>query len=50
MGSKDEIADLAIFLVSPAATYITGTVMICDGGMSLLGTGGVRDRQFGMDA
>jgi NAD(P)-dependent dehydrogenase (short-subunit alcohol dehydrogenase family) len=39
-GRKDEIADLAVFLCSPAAAYITGTVMICDGGQSLLGSGG----------
>lgn len=35
--TKDEIADLAIFLCSDAAQYITGTVMICDGGQSLGG-------------
>ena len=35
--TKDEIADLAIFLCSDAAQYITGTVMVCDGGQSLGG-------------
>lgn len=35
--TRDEIADLAIFLCSDAAQYITGTVMICDGGQSLGG-------------
>lgn len=34
--TKDEIADLALFLSSPAATYITGAVFVCDGGQSLL--------------
>ena len=39
-GTKDEIADLALFLASDAAAYITGTVMVCDGGQSLVGSGG----------
>lgn len=38
-GQKDEIADLALFLVSDAAAYITGTVVPCDGGQSLMGSG-----------
>jgi NAD(P)-dependent dehydrogenase (short-subunit alcohol dehydrogenase family) len=38
-GTKNDIADLALFLCSPAASYITGAVMICDGGRSLLGSG-----------
>ncbi len=32
---KSEIADLALFLCSDAARFITGTVMVCDGGQSL---------------
>ena len=32
---KDEIADLALFLCSDSAQFITGTVMVCDGGQSL---------------
>ena len=36
--SKDEIADLALFLSSDAAAYITGAVCVCDGGQSLLGS------------
>jgi len=38
-GTKDEIADLALFLSSEAAAYITGAVVVCDGGQSLLGSG-----------
>ncbi len=33
-GEPEEIADLAIFLCSPLAPYITGTVIPVDGGMS----------------
>jgi NAD(P)-dependent dehydrogenase (short-subunit alcohol dehydrogenase family) len=32
---KNEIADLALFLCSDSARFITGTVMVCDGGQSL---------------
>jgi NAD(P)-dependent dehydrogenase (short-subunit alcohol dehydrogenase family) len=35
-GTKDELADLALFLCSDAATYITGAVYVCDGGQSLV--------------
>jgi NAD(P)-dependent dehydrogenase (short-subunit alcohol dehydrogenase family) len=34
-GTKDELADLALFLSSDAAKYITGGIYLCDGGMSL---------------
>jgi NAD(P)-dependent dehydrogenase (short-subunit alcohol dehydrogenase family) len=34
-GTKDEFADLALFLCSDAARYITGAVYCCDGGASL---------------
>lgn len=34
---KGEIADLALFLCSDSARFITGTVMVCDGGQSLGG-------------
>jgi NAD(P)-dependent dehydrogenase (short-subunit alcohol dehydrogenase family) len=34
-GTKDELADLALFLCSDAAAYITGAVYCCDGGSSL---------------
>lgn len=39
MGTKDELADLALFLCSPAAKYIHGAVIPCDGGLSLMGGG-----------
>ncbi|MEO8192686.1 MAG: SDR family oxidoreductase [Gemmatimonadales bacterium] len=32
---KGEIADLALFLCSDSAKFITGAVMVCDGGQSL---------------
>ncbi|HEV2687924.1 MAG TPA: SDR family oxidoreductase [Bryobacteraceae bacterium] len=35
-GTKDELADLALFLCSDAAAYITGGVYVCDGGQSLV--------------
>ena len=36
--SKDDIADLALFLCSDAAAYMTGAICVCDGGQSLLGS------------
>jgi NAD(P)-dependent dehydrogenase (short-subunit alcohol dehydrogenase family) len=37
--TKDEIADLALFLSSDAANFITGSIVVCDGGQSLAGFG-----------
>jgi gluconate 5-dehydrogenase len=34
-GQPDEIAGLAVFLASPAADYITGQMIVIDGGMSV---------------
>jgi NAD(P)-dependent dehydrogenase (short-subunit alcohol dehydrogenase family) len=38
-GTRDDIANLCLFVASPAGRYITGSVLLCDGGMSLLGGG-----------
>jgi NAD(P)-dependent dehydrogenase (short-subunit alcohol dehydrogenase family) len=38
-GAIDEIAAAALFLVSPAAAYVTGATLLVDGGMSLAGAG-----------
>jgi NAD(P)-dependent dehydrogenase (short-subunit alcohol dehydrogenase family) len=40
-GTKDELADLALYLCTDAAAYITGATYLCDGGTSLL-KGGLR--------
>ncbi len=42
LGTRDELADLALFLSSPAAAYITGSVFHCDGGSSLTTWGGLQ--------
>ena len=39
LGHVDDIGGVAAFLASPLASYITGTVLVCDGGMNLLGSG-----------
>ena len=36
-GTKDDVAQLALFLASPAAKYVTGSIHSVDGGMSLCG-------------
>ena len=37
-GRKDEIGDAAVYLCSPAARYVTGTIIDVDGGTGLLGS------------
>jgi NAD(P)-dependent dehydrogenase (short-subunit alcohol dehydrogenase family) len=39
LGTKDELADLALFLCSDAAAYITGATFVCDGGSGLSPSG-----------
>ena len=36
MGTAEEVAAVVGFLVSPAASYVTGTVWIVDGGRTVL--------------
>jgi NAD(P)-dependent dehydrogenase (short-subunit alcohol dehydrogenase family) len=36
-GTKDELADLALFLSCDAASYMTGAVYYCDGGSAIAG-------------
>jgi NAD(P)-dependent dehydrogenase (short-subunit alcohol dehydrogenase family) len=38
-GTRDEIAQLALFLASDAASFITGAIIPCDGGQTLIGSG-----------
>jgi 2-keto-3-deoxy-L-fuconate dehydrogenase len=35
IGTAEEIAELAVYLASDAATYTTGQMHVIDGGMSL---------------
>ncbi|MFL9904247.1 SDR family oxidoreductase [Paraburkholderia fungorum] len=37
-GTVDDIGQAAAFLASPLASYITGCVVVCDGGQNLLGS------------
>ena len=41
LGAKEEVADLAAFLASDHAAYITGTIVPCDGGLGLVGLAGL---------
>ncbi|MEZ5352169.1 MAG: SDR family oxidoreductase [Bryobacteraceae bacterium] len=43
LGTKDEVADLAVFLCSRAASYVTGAAYACDGGMALTGARSLGD-------
>ncbi|MBI1783521.1 SDR family oxidoreductase, partial [Candidatus Sumerlaeota bacterium] len=38
-GTVDDIGQTAVFLASPLAGYITGTLIVVDGGQNLLGSG-----------
>ena len=39
LGSVDDIGQAAAFLASPLAAYVTGTLLVCDGGQNLPGSG-----------
>ncbi|MFB6345782.1 MAG: SDR family oxidoreductase [bacterium] len=41
LGEKSDVADLAHFLISPMADFITGAVIPVDGGQRLVGSGGL---------
>jgi NAD(P)-dependent dehydrogenase (short-subunit alcohol dehydrogenase family) len=38
-GTIDEIAEAVLYLVSPAGSYITGSTLLIDGGLTLIGAG-----------
>ncbi|MDG4560579.1 MAG: SDR family NAD(P)-dependent oxidoreductase [Candidatus Competibacter sp.] len=38
-GTPDDIGQLSVFLASPLASYITGTLVVADGGQNLPGSG-----------
>jgi NAD(P)-dependent dehydrogenase (short-subunit alcohol dehydrogenase family) len=39
LGTLQDVAEAVLFLCSPAAAFITGAVLVCDGGWSLGGLG-----------
>ena len=46
LGTKEELADMALYLSSDAASYITGGVFACDGGSSLVRSGSLGGAMF----
>lgn len=38
MGTVDDIGQAAVFLASPLASYVSGCVLVCDGGQNLAGS------------
>ena len=49
-GSKQDVANLVMFLASPWASYITGAVIPVDGGWSTNGAGGLAPQPLGKTA
>ena len=43
LGQPEDIAQLALFLASPASAYVTATAIPCDGGLSGATRGGLSD-------
>jgi NAD(P)-dependent dehydrogenase (short-subunit alcohol dehydrogenase family) len=39
LADTSDLADVALFLCSDAARYMTGSIVVCDGGQSLFGSG-----------
>mgnify|MGYP002777214646 CR=1 FL=1 len=48
LGQTADIANAALFLASPAASYLTGAVIPVDGGQSLIGSGMVLQAAMGV--
>ena len=38
MGTVDDIGQAAVFLASPLAAYVSGCVVVVDGGQNLIGS------------
>lgn len=47
LGTPDDIGMTALFLASDAASYISGTVLFCDGGHALVGSGMILQAAMG---
>jgi NAD(P)-dependent dehydrogenase (short-subunit alcohol dehydrogenase family) len=41
LGNVSDVAQVALFLCSPAAAYVSGAIIPCDGGILLVGGGGL---------
>jgi NAD(P)-dependent dehydrogenase (short-subunit alcohol dehydrogenase family) len=39
LGTLEDVSSLALFLCTPAASYVNGAVLVCDGGMAVAGAG-----------
>ena len=48
-GNPEEVAAATVFLCSPAASFITGTDLACDGGFSMLGPDQGRGARYWVD-